>query len=565
MSAVAAVLRGVPGAPGVAVASACVLREREPERGMGGHGEQDRALGALERTAAELEHEAGRLRAEGLAAEAEILEANALMARDPVLAADVRLAAAQCSAAAALRDAADRHADALGALPDPMLAARADDVRQLGRRAARLLTAPVPTTDAGRGRIVLVARDLGPADVAELRGDTRVVGLALAAGAVTSHAAIMARSLGLPMVVDLGDGVLEADGETLVLDGDAGTATVAPGAAELVRARAAIRRQLALTRRRAGRRHLPAVTPDGRAIRLLCNAATLVELDAGLAGGAEGAGLIRTELAFLTARDWPGETDHRRVLEPLLARLAGRVATVRTLDFGEDKTPPFLRSEGPRGTALMLAHPSALAAQLRAVVAAGGETRLRILLPMVESAEQVRAVRSLLGPAAPPLGAMIETPTGSARADEIAATCDFLSIGTNDLVQYTVGLDRGRAVSVAEAASDPVVLRHVAAVCRSAARAGIPVEVCGEAAGEPLLAALLVGLGVDELSVAPARLDELRELVRSLPFESAAATAAAALEASSADEVRSLAGRLLSGQRADDGREAVHGLGGPFA
>jgi phosphoenolpyruvate-protein kinase (PTS system EI component) len=499
-------LHGVAAAPGIAVARGWVAPVPE------GGGGADEALAALESVADELEREAERLRGDGHGDEAEILEANALMARDPVLADDVRALAAHVPAAAALREAGERHAAALAALEEPALAARAADVRALGLRAGRLL--------AGAARlmlpadpVVLVARDLGPADVADVRdGRGQVVGIALAEGAVTSHAAIVARGLGVPMVVALGDAARGLDGVELVLDGDGGTVLAAPGPGSLARARAAVsRREHALLELAAGRQ-LAAVTRDGRTVRLLCNAASVAEVSAGLEAGAEGAGLIRTELAFLDAPDWPSEEEHLGALAPVLGALAGRVATVRTLDFGEDKTPPFLQADGLRGVALTLAHPDALAAQLRAIVRAGRETELRVLLPLVESPEQVRAVRSLLPSVQ--LGAMVETPAGAARAAELAAECDFLSIGTNDLVQYTLGVDRQGAAASPRAVAHPSVLRHIEAVCAAAADAGIPVEVCGEAAGEPELVPLLVGRGVSELSVAPVRLDAVRAAVR---------------------------------------------------
>jgi phosphoenolpyruvate-protein kinase (PTS system EI component) len=506
-------LHGVAAAPGIAVAPGWVVPEGGSESGSGGPAEQARALEALERVAEELEAEAARLRHEGHGEEAEILEANALMARDPVLADDVRARAARVSAAVALREAGERHAAALAALDEPTLAARAADIRALGLRASRLLDGAAGLELPAEPSILL-ARDLGPADVADLRdGSGEVVGIALAEGAVTSHAAIVARGLGVPMVVALGEAALALDGVELVLDGDAGTVLAAPGPAARARACDAVARREETLLELAAGRLLPAVTRDGRRVRLLCNASTPAEVRAGLEAGAEGAGLIRTELAFLDSHDWPSEAEHAAALVPVLAALAGRIATVRTLDFGEDKTPPFLRADGPRGVALTLAHPGALAAQLRAIVLAGSGTELRVLLPLVELPEQVRAVRSMLGPTAQ-LGAMIETPAGADRAAEIAAECDFLSIGTNDLVQYTLGVDRQGASASPRAAAHPAVLRHIESVCHAASDAGIPVEVCGEAAGEPELVPLLVGIGVSELSVAPVRLDAVRAAVR---------------------------------------------------
>jgi phosphoenolpyruvate-protein kinase (PTS system EI component) len=244
--------------------------------------------------------------------------------------------------------------------------------------------------------------------------------------------------------------------------------------------------------------------------------------------------------------------------------LDGRIATVRTLDFGADKTPPFLAGVVERGLQLTLAHPDALAAQLRAIVRAGSETELRLLLPLVETARQVREVRALLREAlgedrSLALGAMIETPAAARRAGEIAGEADFLSIGTNDLVASTLALQRDLPLASAATAAEPAVLAHVAAVVAAAHAAGVSVEVCGEAAGVPELVVLFVGLGVDELSVAPARVDLVRAVVRAMSAERAAALARVALQAASADAVLEL---VRSGETGDELRQALEGLGG---
>jgi phosphoenolpyruvate-protein kinase (PTS system EI component) len=317
-------------------------------------------------------------------------------------------------------------------------------------------------------------------------------------------------------------------------------------------------------------RGLPAVTSDGISVRLLCNASTADEVASGLEAGADGVGLLRTELAFLQAGRWPSEDEHHAALAPALALLEGRIATVRTFDFGSDKTPPFLVGESRRGLELALAFPDELFAQLRAIVSAGAGTRLRVLLPLVESGAQVRAVRALLdrgaaAAAVPALGAMIETPEGAHRAAEIAREADFLSIGTNDLVQYTLGLDRELPLGSTLTAAEPAVLRHVAAVGAAARRAGVTVEVCGEAAGEPQLAALFVGLGVGELSVSPARVDEIRAVVRSLDAADAASFARRALTAATGEAALELASRLLSGEIGDEPGEVLGDFGGAVA
>ncbi|TMM11130.1 MAG: phosphoenolpyruvate--protein phosphotransferase [Actinobacteria bacterium] len=551
---------GLAASPGVAVGRVLLLDvstgEDTPHRGA--EIETVAALAALDAVAGELGARAERLRTDGLKAEAEILDANRLMALDPMLRADVEALAREETATTALRSATGSHSERLAALSDPMLAARASDVRELGRRAARRLVQHA-TEIAPDGPAVLVGDDIGPADVADLReSELAVVAIALAAGAATSHAAIMARSLGLPMVVDAGPELLDAVTATeIVVDGDTGRAFLEP---TVERHEWGLARMAELARERqrhARERALPAVTLDGRWVTLLANAAAPVEVRAALEMEADGIGLLRTELAFLDARAWPTEEEHIVALEPLLALLPGLVATVRVLDFGDDKTPPFLAGVETRGIALLLEHPDALDAQLRAILRAAGDADLRLLLPLVESPEQLRAVRRLLRDAAsdtgwtaaPPLGAMIETPLAARRAHELALEADFFSVGTNDLVQYTLGLDRSQPLATARSAADPRVLRLIADTVAAGHEAGLTVEICGESASVPELAILYVGLGVDELSVAPARLDEIRTTVRSV----------------SAEHATDLAWSLLSGEGGNQHGKLVGGLGGVVA
>jgi phosphoenolpyruvate-protein kinase (PTS system EI component) len=248
----------------------------------------------------------------------------------------------------------------------------------------------------------------------------------------------------------------------------------------------------------------------------------------------------------LDASGWPGEAEHRLALRPVLAPLTGRVATVRVLDFGGDKLPPFLAADddGSRGIALLLRHPAALEDQLAAILAEGAECRLRILLPMVDDVAQLIAVEELLARARArtrvdtrSLGAMIETPAGVDEANAIAARAAFLSIGTNDLTASTLGVDRFTAGTAR--ADDPRVLAAIARTVEAGHEAGPDVEVCGEAAGDPTMLPLLIGLGVDELSTGAARVGELRAQIRSLSLEACRGAAHAALEGAFTAPVRS--------------------------
>jgi phosphoenolpyruvate-protein kinase (PTS system EI component) len=362
------------------------------------------------------------------------------------------------------------------------------------------------------------------------------------------------------MVVATGAAALSArPGSEVVVDADSGRLFLEPSAAELEAARAATRGREAERSRALAERRLPATTRDGRRLLVLTNAAGPEEVRVGLDAGAEGAGLIRTELAFLDAAGWPSEADHYRALEPVLAALRGRIATVRVLDFGGDKTPPFLDGTADRGLRLLLAAPHAFADQVRAILRAASGCDLRILLPMVDGSVELAAARDLIARVAaaederrlPRVGAMIETPRAAGVAFQIASGADFLSIGTNDLTHATLGSDR---FSATEAATNhPKILRSIDRSVRAARSSGVPIEVCGEAASDPAVLPLLVGLGVDELSVGAARVGATRAWVRSLERDACARVAAQALAVRSAADV----GRLVEPLRPDRGRVAA--------
>jgi phosphoenolpyruvate-protein kinase (PTS system EI component) len=521
-------LRGVAASPGVAAGRAVVFAvldaapvEEVPPRRRAAQALL--ATDALEAAAAELEDLARRLAADDLHADAEIVETSALMARDPGLIDAVERAVDEGQPAVnALVGACEAQASLLASLPDELLAARASDLRSIGRRAARLASGASTSISGTRGAIV-VAEDLGPADVADMQDWAQ--GIALAAGGPTAHAAIVARSLGVPMACALGPATLNLpQGAALVVDGEKGWLVIDPAPARLAAARAATAHRDAARRIAVESRDLPAVTTDGHQVTVLANVASAVEVRAALQAGAEGVGLLRTELLLLDAAGWPTEAEHRRALQPVLAPLAGRVATVRVLDYGADKLPPFLRDDGARGIALLLRHPDALEDQLAAILAEGAACDLRILLPMVDDASEIDAVSRLLARARARtrtrtgvLGAMIETTAAVERVAEIAARCAFLSIGTNDLTAAILGVDRFAAGEART--DDPRVVAAIARTVEAGHAAGIPVEVCGEAAADPALAPLLIGAGVDELSAGAARVGVLRGLIRTLAME----------------------------------------------
>jgi phosphoenolpyruvate-protein phosphotransferase len=546
------VLAGVPASPGTAFGGVRRLDvaddvDRRLLDAAARPAAATQALDALARSARELEELADRLRGDGRTAEADILDAGMMMAEDPVLlnAVEHSVLDRGLTAASAIRVEVEAIAAQLDMLGDPELAARAADVRSLARRASRLASGDAfPKDRSATGDAILVAPDLGPADVIELDGDVR--GIALAVGGVTGHAAIVARGLGLPMVVGLGADVLSlTEGEVCIVDADRSVVIASPGRERLEAVRGSIVAAREARARAMAARGLPTVTRDGRAVKVLANAATPTEVRAALEAGADGVGLLRTELAFLEAQHWPTLAEHRRTLDPALTQLRGLTATVRLLDFGGDKTPPFLKGVYGRGVELLLEDADALSSQLEAILVTGEATELRVLIPMVTEPGQVRAVRAAIEPIAarmgtrvPTVAAMVEVPAAAVMADRIAPEVGMFSIGTNDLTSFQLGIDRARPGGAP--AHHPAVLRLIAGTVDAARTVGIPVEVCGEAASNPVVMPLLVGLGIDELSVGAAAVARVRGWVRALDFAEAAGIARRALDAESAAEVESL-------------------------
>ncbi len=558
---------GVPASPGVATGRAVVLAGTGglPDPGAGDdevvRDPRQAALRvdeALDAVAADLRALADRLRGNGRADEAEIVGVGALIADDPALRAEARREAAEGrSPSRAVLRAAERHAAAIAAIGDPVLSDRAADVRQVGRRAAALLSgegsgSPGPSRGNGTGG-VLLAEELGPADILGME-EGEIVAAAAVRGGPNAHAAIVARSLGLPLVLGLDPGLLRVpEGTAVVVDGDSGSVTVAPGDDAMSAARAAMESIAIRKTALAAGRDLPSETADGVAVALLCNVATAAETRAGLESGADGVGLLRTELPFLEATSWPDEEEHRRVLQPILWQLAGRVATVRVLDFGGDKVPPFLtaaqdgREGQARGLPPLLRTPDALGSQLRAALRTGAATRLRILVPMVTSLREVRLAREELeraveavgseGAGHPELGVMVEVPSAALLAERLATQVDFLSIGTNDLTERVLGVHRRDPGARPALAAHPTVITLINRVVRAGAAHGKPVGVCGEAAGDPLVLPLLVGVGVSSVSVSPSRVDEVRARVRTLSAETCRQVARAAVRLDSVEEV----------------------------
>ncbi len=462
----------------------------------------------------------------------------------------------------AWHEAVSRTADRIAAMGNPLLAARAADLRDVGRRVtARLapeLAAASATADLPDGPVILVADDLTPSDTAGL-DTTRIVALATARGGPTSHTAILARTLGLPALVAAGDALLDvAEGAEGVLDGNGARLWLEPDAAALASARARIAAEAARRAQESLDRAAPAVTADGRTIEIAANVNTPDQVALALDLGAEGVGLMRTEFLFLERGATPTEDEQTSIYSAMLDALEDRPLIVRALDIGGDKqvahldlpqeSNPFL---GVRGARLLLRRPDLLEPQLRALYrAAKGGRKLSIMFPMITSLQEVVILRAACERvraevAAPeiPIGVMVEVPSAAILADVFAPHVDFFSIGTNDLTQYALAIDRQHPELAPEADSlHPAVLRLIDATVKGAATCGRWVGVCGGIAGDPFGACLLAGLGVNELSMTPRDVPAVKARLRQASYADLKRLAAEALACDTADRVRALDG-----------------------
>jgi phosphoenolpyruvate-protein phosphotransferase (PTS system enzyme I) len=458
---------------------------------------------------------------------------------------------------------------ALSHTSHPMVLDRLNDLADVQTRVLRrLMNLPDPDLEARATgeKVVLVAREMTPSITVQL--DTRyVVGIATDLGTRTSHSAILARSLDIPCVVSLGNlSETVRDGEELILDGREGRVILSPSEEE----KQAYRERDYLTREWEQElvllAHLPAVTRDDVGVRLYANIDLPSEASNARDHGAEGVGLYRTEFLVVGRSVAPAEEEQYRAYRQVVEAFAGSPVVIRTFDLGGDKFPAFLhmgREENPflgwRAIRVCLDEPAIFRTQLRALMRAAVHGDLRIMLPLINEVEEVLATRRMIGealaelraegvevPDSYQLGAMIETPAAAMSAPELARHVDFFSVGTNDLVQYTLAVDRGNSrLARRYNPFHPAVVRLMDITARAARDAGIPFGVCGEFASNPLGTFLLIGLGADSLSVGPSALAEIKKVIRSVSYEDAREAAHEALLASTPDEVlNTLAGRL---------------------
>ncbi len=564
--------KGKAVSPGVGIGTAYVIERREVAVP---HTKIDRELideeigrfhAALKLTKEQLEAIKAKLPS---GEHRQILKAQQMMLRDPDLRSrtEAKIREQEINAEWAVAQTTDEIRARLGEISDEYFRERAFDVGFLGERvlmnlAGEALAELSPPPDS-----VLVAHDLSPADTAQLHGST-VQGILTEVGGQTSHSAIMARALSIPAVVGL-EAVTEdvETGDMVIVDAVHRTVIIRPTEAEIEHYRREAERYADFEAEIQKEHALPAVTSDGEHVTLRANVALAEEVPAVRKHGAEGVGLYRTEYLFMNREDAPSEEEHYRMAKRVLQACAPYPVTFRTFDLGSDKRSAVVPSPVPeanpalglRSMRLAFRHRELFLAQIRGLLRAALHGPLRIMLPLISGAEElesaleaVEAARDQLVEAGlahaekVPVGIMIEVPAAAIIADTLASRVDFMSIGTNDLIQYTIAIDReSEEVGYLYDPLHPAILRLISAVCEAGRAHEIPVSVCGEMAADPRYAWVLAGLGVRELSLHPAGVPVIKNIIRASSIDEMHALAAEVAKASSPREARKIVMRRM--------------------
>ncbi|WP_064606890.1 phosphoenolpyruvate--protein phosphotransferase [Photobacterium sp. J15] len=559
-------LCAVGASEGIAIAPLWHYRPsmpKAPERDFLGYEEEwsrfSRACDTAQRDLADL---VVRTANAGSKSESEIFIAHGQMLSDPELGEQVRQRLKEAvTIEKAWEQVIEQTAQAYEASASEYMQARANDVYDIGRRVMALMTGETGQQIVLDEPVILVAVDLTPSDTAQLDPEM-VRGIILEHGGTTSHSAILARSLGIPAVVGL-SGIMSQspEGEMAIMDGSSGDVWLAPHAEQLDNAR---RQAEELTRKREQAQAMAmekAVTKDGLALDVFANLANLEDAEKAIHCGAEGVGLVRTEFLFTDSEQVPSEQSQYEFYCKIAAAFGDKSVIIRTLDIGGDKPLAYMPQEqeenpflGCRGLRLCLQHVDVFKLQLNALLRARVEhPNLKVMFPMVATLEELNQAKYLLNScyetlqhngiaaAMPEVGIMVEVPAAVANAGLLAKEVSFFSVGTNDLTQYVMAADRGNdTVSYLVSAAQPAVLRMIKQAADAAHEAGISIGICGEMAGDPKLTSTLIGMGIDELSMSPIRIAEVKQAVRETDSIKAVDTAEAVLNASTLKQVMSL-------------------------
>lgn len=554
------VLLGVAASPGLAVGKVFQVQREDiavEEEGHGVEREKAKLTEAIGKARAQLDGLRAQLHAKADPAKAAIFAAHSELLDDPDFLDIATSAIAKGkSAAFAWKNAAKLHAERLASLRNELLAQRANDVRDVGWRVLELLTGVSRGAANYPEGSILIAEDLTPSDTATMeRG--RVVGFATVRGGATSHVAILARSLDIPALAGIEPAALDVpNGTPVILDSGKGSLRLNPPAGEIERIRGRQTRREAQRREDITHTHEPAVTTDGRHVGVYANIGGVKDAGQVVELGGEGVGLLRSEFLFMDRPAAPTEDEQMDSYAAVLQAIGpDRPVIIRTLDVGGDKPLPYLpipREDNPflgeRGIRVGLDRPEVLRTQLRALLRASPATRLKVMFPMIATVQELRDAKAVLAEEAAafnipmfPCGIMVEVPAVAVMAQTFAAEADFFSIGTNDLTQYTLAMDRGHPKLAPKVdALNPAVLRLIAQTVEGAHAHNREVGVCGGVAGDPHAVPILVGLGIDDLSVSIPAIPTVKAQIRRLSHADCRELAQRALACATAEEVRAL-------------------------
>ena len=561
-------LTGLSASPGFGRGRAFVLQPRmelsaiKKQRAKNPEREIERFRGAVERGIEQISVVKDRMSSLISKEEGAIFDVYRLILEDPAIIQQIESQIRQESYTAeyATRVVFESYLQSISQIEDNYLRERTTDVKDAAQRLLETLSGAADHGAEIPKDAVLVAKDLSPADLSMIEGD-KFKGIVLSTGGVTSHASILAKSFEIPSVVAI-ENLIETvrQGDLLIVDGNAGCAYVNPGH-EIIREYERLEREyIAFNRELEDLKDSPAETLDGHRVSLYANVGLLSDVAFAQLHGAQGIGLYRTEISFLSHRDFPSEEEQYALYKRVVEGMAGKPVTIRTLDIGADKYPSYMRSVatepnpflGWRSIRISLEVEEIFKTQLRAILRVGDLGRVRLLVPMVSSLEEILKVKELLAEAKAELeregtpfdrrmelGVMVEVPSAVQLADRFLREVDFLSIGTNDLIQYILAVDRSnRKVADLYEPLHPAVLAALMTTIEAGRRQGKRVAMCGEMAGDPLCALLLLGMGLEEFSMGSLYIPVIKKAIRSITFQTAKSIAPIVLRMDTVGEIK---------------------------
>ncbi|MGN8831591.1 phosphoenolpyruvate--protein phosphotransferase [Selenomonas montiformis] len=530
--------------------------------------EKGKAEAALTAVAEVLRESIERLKKQDLAEQAAIMEAHRMMVQDPMMAQKIEEKLEEIpNAPRAVLKAAEEQAQMFEQMNDEYFSARAVDLRDVGKRIAKYILG-VKEPEIGEEKVVLCGREIEPSVIAGMPTD-KIAGVLLGSGSTTAHAVIIAKARAIPTIVGLNkeDRIDKiADGDHVIIDGEVGRIVINPDQDEVESYREKLKKQQEMAAHYAALKDLPAVTTDGVKVELMANIGTHMDVDNALNYGAEGVGLFRSEFVFMGRQDIPNEEDQFKAYKEAVEKCNGNLCVIRTMDIGGDKPLPYLNIPhednpflGYRAVRISLQRRDLFLPQLKAILRAGKFGKVGIMIPMIINVSEFKKVKEFIEEAKVELthegkafaddvqvGIMVETPAAAVMTPVLAKYVDFFSIGTNDLVQYTLACDRGNInISYLYNHFNPAVLRLIQRTITSARENGIWAGMCGEMASDPNAAVLLMAMGIHELSMSAPSIPRVKEKIRNISSTKAKEILADVMKMEDGDEIKAYLAKIL--------------------